>query len=104
MLNLLVDDRQIQVNIPDEVINEGAEFFQRMDRDMDQGWQIGREWVDQPDTLQRCQIAADKLLTALEVENETLALLMAGYIRAHMPGVTSIRISTDGELQDTEFS
>ena len=36
-----------------------------MDQDMDAGWQMSRDWVDNPSREQRCQIVADKLLTAL---------------------------------------
>jgi hypothetical protein len=55
---------------------------------MDQGWQMSREWVDRPNQLQRCQIIADKLLSALEKENERLGMMMAGYICARLPKST----------------
>lgn len=103
MLNVLIDDRQLQLRVPDEVFDEGGDFFQRMDRDMDRGWQMGPEWVERPDQTQRCQIAADKLLTALENGNETLAMLMAGYILTRMPDTAMVHINTEGEPLETGF-
>lgn len=102
-LLISVDADQYRIEVPDEVIAEGGEFFARMDADMDRGWQMSREWVEQPTALERCQIAADKILTALDTDNEALTMMMAGYILSRMPGVTGIRIINDGEMSTTEF-
>jgi hypothetical protein len=85
------------------VIERGSEFFEQLDRDMDQGWQMSREWVDSPNRLQRCQIVADKLLTALEKENEKLGMLMAGYILSRLPNVETVELDIQGEVQNNEF-
>jgi hypothetical protein len=74
-----------------------------MDRDMDRGWQMSREWVECLNLKQRCQIAADKMLNAIHSENETLMLLMAGYILSRLPDVTRINIDTNGEMMETEL-
>lgn len=74
-----------------------------MDADMDKGWQIARDWVDRPNTVQRCQIIADRILGAIDNENEKLAMMMAGYILSRAPGVNTVRIATDGEIQETEL-
>jgi hypothetical protein len=103
ILNVYVDDRTFQVDVPQGVLDEGREFFARMDEDMDHGWQMSREFVDNPGTLDRCQIAADKLLTALHKDNRNLLLLMAGYILTHMPGVQGVNIDTSGEMQNTRL-
>jgi hypothetical protein len=74
-----------------------------MDSDMDEDWQMSRERIENPDQQQRCQIAADKLLNAISTENQTLLLLMAGYILSRMPGVTEIHLNTEGEMLGTEL-
>ncbi|MGD8208125.1 MAG: hypothetical protein PVH47_08615, partial [Thiohalocapsa sp.] len=79
------------------------ELFDRLDRDMDQGWQMSREWVDHPNRLQRCQIVADKLLTALEKENDRLGMMMAGYILSRLPSVDSVELDIQGEMQNHHF-
>lgn len=104
LLNVTVDEQSIDLNIPDGLLGEAEEFFRRMDQDMDRGWQMSREWVDNPSREQRCQIVADKLLTALENENRKLALMMAGYILTRLPGVKSLDIDTSGEIGNTRFT
>lgn len=103
ILNAVIDDQIYTLNVPDEVIAGASEFFDRMDRDMDQGAQISRQWVDSPSSEQRCQVAADKLLTAIENENANLGRLMAGYILSRMPGVEVVLIDTSGEIGGTRF-
>ncbi|HEY0720633.1 MAG TPA: hypothetical protein VGE50_05215 [Gammaproteobacteria bacterium] len=102
-LHVYIDDTVVPVTLPPSLLEEAGDFFARMDRDMDQGWQMGREWVEQPNQIQRCQIAADKLLGAIESGNEPLKLLMAGYIISRAPGVAALRIDTSGEMQQTEL-
>ena len=104
VLNVIVDDQSVPVQIPDHILQEAEPFFAKMDLDMDGGWQMSRDWVDNPDTTQRCQIVADKLLTALENDNPKLAAMMAGYIASRMPGVTSIDVDASGEIQETRFA
>jgi hypothetical protein len=70
---------------------------------MNCGWQMSRWWVPDPDQAQRCQIVADKLLTAMQQDNREFALLMAAYILHHRPATRRIRINTDGEIQGNEF-
>ena len=102
-LTLHIEDKSHTINVPEEILREGEDFFQTMDKDMDRGWQMSRTWVENPDMTQRCQIAADKMLSAISSENETVLMLMAGYILSRMPYVKSIRIDTNGEMGETEF-
>lgn len=102
-LTLHIDEHSHTIQVPEEMLTEATDFFATMDRDMDKGWQMSREWVDNPNSLQRCQIAASKLLDAVNLENETVLMLMSAYILARMPQVKSVRIDTSGEMQETEF-
>jgi len=102
-LTLHIDDKTQTIDIPPQILKEGNDFFKMMDRDMDRGWQMSREWVECPNLVQRCQIAADKLLSAVHSENETLMLLMAGYIVSRLPDVKGVKIATDGEMMETEL-
>lgn len=102
-LTLHIDDKTQTIDIPPQVLKEANDFFKMMDRDMDRGWQMSREWVECPNLIQRCQIAADKLLSAIHSENETLMLLMAAYIVSRLPDVSGVKIATDGEMMETEL-
>jgi hypothetical protein len=90
--------------VPEALLAAAGPFFAQLDRDMDQGRQMSREWVGAPDRVQRCQIVADKLLTALEQENDKLGRLMAGYILARLPGVESVELDLHGEIQNNRFN
>ncbi len=102
-LQVRVAKQEYPVEIYEEFLAESSAFFAKIEADMAQGWQMGREWVEQPDVTCRCQIVADKLLTALEQENKPMILLMAGYILHKMPSVTGVDIDTSGEMQETRF-
>lgn len=104
ILKAIIDDQVYELNIPDELLVQARPFFDQLDLQMDQGWQMSREWVVKPDRLQRCQIVADKLLTALETENDKLGRLMAGYILSRLPGVESVELDIQGEMQNNLFN
>jgi hypothetical protein len=103
LLNVYIDERHIPVDTPPGMVVEAEEFFARMDADMDQGWQMSRQWIEHPNQTQRCQIAADKLMAAEDAGNQTMVELMAAYILKRMPGVAGVHINTEGEMLETEF-
>ena len=102
-LNLIIDDWSMNLDIPDDYLQTMGESFDKMDQDMDRGRRLGQRWVKEPDQKQRCQIAADKLLAALESNNQAMALMMGGYIVTRMDGVKQVIIDNNGEPQETEF-
>lgn len=101
-LKVIIDDELYTLNVPDEILSQATEFFDKMDSDMDQGWQMGRDWVRHPDRVQRLQIVGNKLLTALEREDHDLGRMMAAYILSRAPDLDSIDLDTEGEMQNTE--
>jgi hypothetical protein len=102
-LKIEFDDKSYSVNVPVTLTSEAQDFFEKMDQDMDGGWQMSRWWVPDPDETQRCQIVADKLLTAMTNQDESFASLMCAYILRARPTTRRIRINTDGEIQGNEF-
>ena len=102
-INVEIDDKSYQLDVPDSLAVEAQAFFDKMDSDMNCGWQMSRWWIPDPDQTQRCQIVADKLLTAMQQNKREFALLMAAYILRHKPGTRRIRLNTEGEIQGNEF-
>jgi len=100
---VIIGGQVYAVEVPEALLREASEFHARLDRDMDRGWQMSREFVERPDRLQRCQIVADRLLTSLTTGNEVTTLLMAGYILQRMPGAVGVNIDAAGEMQNTEL-
>jgi len=101
-LNIIIDGRSNAFDVPDSLLVEAGDFFKQMDADMDKGWQMSRDWVDNPTPEQRCQIAADKMLTAIDTDNEKLLMLMAAYVLHTMPGVTGVNIDNTGDMNETD--
>lgn len=102
-LNIYVSDNMIPIEVPEDMLEDAEQIYAKMDSDMDKGWQMYRDWVDDLTQQQRCQVVANKILTALENENEPSAMLMAGYIMTRMPGVLNVHISTDGDITQTQL-
>lgn len=101
--NVTVDDQTYPFEVPEYLVEEGEEFFAKLDSDMDKGYQMSRTWIERPDRLQRCQIVADRILDAIHRENQKLAIMMAAYILARMPGVTGVRLSSEGDMLEHDF-
>jgi hypothetical protein len=100
---VVIGEQVVAIEVPEALLPEALEFHARLDRDMDQGWQMSREFVAQPDRLQRCQIVADRLLTSITQGNEATAMLMAAYIALRMPGAVGVDVDAAGEMQNTEL-
>jgi hypothetical protein len=100
---VVIGDQVYAVEVPEELLREAAEFHARLDRDMDRGWQMSRQFVERPDGVQRCQIVADKLLTSILQDNQATAMLMASYIALRIPGALGVDIDASGEMQNTQL-
>ena len=103
ILDVYVDNQAIKIEIPENMLNEAHDYFDKMDADMDKGWKIGPTYIENPDAIMRAQIAADKMLTAIDTENRVLTQLMAAYIVVRIPGVKSVNIDIHGEPLNTEI-
>ena len=102
-LNIIIDDHSMDLEIGDDYLKASSDSFSNLDRSMDKGIQLGREWISQPNQEQRCQLAADKLLAAIDSNNEALALLSGGYIISQRPDTQGVKIDTNGEPNQSQF-
>lgn len=103
ILKVTIDEKTFSLRVEHEMMQDAQDIFQKMDSDMDRGWQMSRTWVDCPNDLQRCQIAADKMLTAIQQERTATVGLMAAYIVNRMPGIQALDIDTSGDMTLTEL-
>ena len=103
ILKVTIDEKTFPLELEEDMISSGGKMFAKMDADMDQGWQMSRTWVESPNDVQRCQIAADKMLTAIQQEKTATVGLMAAYILNKMPGVQAVDIDTSGDMNLTEL-
>ena len=102
-LNIMVEGRVNAFEVPDDLVVGAKEFFDKLNEDMNKGWQMSRDWVENPNAEQRCQIVGDKILTAIEHDNEKLLMLLAAYILHTMPGVKTINIDVSGDMNETDL-
>lgn len=100
---VVIGEQIYAVEMPEDLRNEAAQFNDKLDRDMDRGWQMSRDFVARPDQLQRCQIVADRLLTSIMNGNQATAMLLAGYIAVRMPGAIGVDVDDAGEMQNTRL-
>lgn len=103
ILNIAIDGQNLDINVPDSMLSEARDFFEKIDSDLDNGYQMGRYWVDNPNGEQRCQIAADKLVTAIENENRNMATMMSAYILSKAPHIESVVVDSAEEIQEIHF-
>ncbi|SDY17943.1 hypothetical protein SAMN05421644_1369 [Allochromatium warmingii] len=103
ILTLIIDDQRHSITVPDTLLTEARSYFDQIDQDLDGGWQMGRDWIASPNRLQRCQIVADRLLTAIETENRKLGTLMAAYLLQRLPGLETVEPDIQGEPHHTRF-
>lgn len=101
ILDVMIDTQEVKIQIPEEMLEQSREFFDRMDEDMDGGRKMGPTFVENLDTIQRAQVVADRLLTAIENENTGLSQLMAAYIVTRIPDVKRVDIDIHGEPLNT---
>ena len=103
ILKVVIENKTYPITVPDRIIAEAGDFFDKLDRDMDKGWQMSRDWVDHPNQEQRCQIVGDKMLTAMHNDKEGLMVLLSAYVLARVPTARELHIDTNGEMLETEL-
>lgn len=103
ILKVTIDEKTFPLELDEDMISSAQGMLEKMDVDMDQGWQMSRTWVEAPNDMQRCQIVADKMLTAIQQEKTATVGLMAAYIMNKISGVQAVDIDTSGDMTLTEL-
>jgi len=98
VLKIIIDDEEQDIHVPDDIVLSATDYFDMIDKDMDQGYQMSRTWVEKPNLLQRCQIVGDRILTALETENTETGTLMAAYILSRVPNAYALHLNHEGDM------
>lgn len=103
ILNIVIDGQMQAINVEEDMIISGSPLFNKMDEDMNKGWTLSKEFIENPDITQRCQIVGDKLLSAIEDENEQMKTMMSAYILSRVPNIMTIYIDNTGEIFETQL-
>ena len=104
-LDVVVGETVYQMKVPEALLTGADEVFDKFDRDMARGWQMSRTWTASPDAVQRCQIVADRLLTALHQGRWQFVGMACAYIvrNINKPDIKRVVIDTDGDMTQTTF-
>ncbi|MCK5895894.1 MAG: hypothetical protein KAG20_03750 [Cocleimonas sp.] len=99
-LKVVIEGGSQHIDVPDNLLIDAIDYFEMMDSSMEGGYQMSQYWVEKPDTFQRCQIAADKLLTALHTGNKNTYTMMAAYILSRLPDTKIVVLSPNGDMNE----
>lgn len=103
ILNLNIDQEAFEIEIKPELVTELTPILQKMDEEYDEGAQMGRYWVDKPSDEQRCQIAADNVVSSMHRENKRMLYIMSSYIVYKFPDVKGVTVNTELEMQEIDI-
>lgn len=98
ILKIIIDDEEQDIHVPYDIVEKASDYFDMIDKDLNQGYQMSRKWVEKPDLMQRCQIVGDRILTALETDNKETGTLMAAYILARVPNAYALHLNHEGDM------
>ena len=104
VLTIILGENEYPLKITETIVSEAGPFFEKMDSDMNKGWQMSKSWVDSANQFQNCQIVADRLFTSIHLNKKKTAIMMAAYIINQMTSVKVIYIDISGNMEETTFS
>jgi len=67
------------------------QYLDHMDTQMDQGIQLGEDFIAQPNPLQRSQFVANSLINHLLKDEYSVAIAMCTYLGKRMPDLQQIK-------------
>ena len=76
-------------------------YLDQMDITMDAGIKLGKDNIENPNTLQRTQYVANSLVNALFEENYDLGIAMCTYLAKRIPDL--LQVKAIGEKGDTSI-
>ena len=103
ILNLNIDQESYEIEIKPELLEELKSILEGMDKEYDQGAQMGRFWVEKPSSEQRCQIAANNIVSSMHRENKRMLYIMSAYIIYKFPEIKGVTVTADLEMHEIDI-
>lgn len=100
MAVLLNGTAQIEYNRDIALPDKQRDYLDRMDQDMNTGIQLGEEYLDVPDQIQRAQFIALHLVQSLLADNEQHIAASCAYLAERLPDLKQVKAVTkpDGAI------
>ena len=74
-------------------------YLEKMDQKMDEGIQVGDDFISAPNINQRTQFVAGNLAHAILSDNEAMCSALTAYLAKQLPDLKQVKIkNTDGEI------
>lgn len=103
IFNINIDQESFGIEISDELMAELKPILDDMDKEFDQGCQMGRFWVEKPTSEQRCQVSVNNLINAMHAENKRMVYLMAAYVLHKFPALKGVTVNSDLEMHEIDI-
>jgi len=101
--DITIDQENFQLDIPEKLIEELRGHCEEMEKEFDKGVQMGRYWVESPGDFERCQVAADKVASAIAREDKRMLYINAAYILFKAPNLHHVTVDSNYEMQDIDL-
>lgn len=79
------------------------EFLNKMDSDMDRGFKIQGELINNPDSKQRATFVAMNLVKALQQDNQAIITASCAYLVTRQPALVEVHARDQGGAIVIEF-
>jgi hypothetical protein len=100
MAVLLNDMAQIEYNRDISLPSKQRDYLDRMDQDMDAGIQLGDQYIEAPNQIQRAQFIALHLVQSLLADNEQHIAASCAYLADRLSDLKQVKAITkpDGAI------
>ena len=100
MAVLLNGTAQVEYNRNIALPSKQRDYLDRMDQDMNTGIQLGEEYLEAPDQIQRAQFIALHLVQSLLADNEQHIAASCAYLADRLPELKQVKAVTkpDGAI------
>ncbi len=103
LFDITIDQENFQLDIPEKLLEELKPVCEDMDKEFEGGVQMGRYWVESPGDFERCQVAADRVASAMAREDKRMLYINAAYILYKAPTLNHVTVDTEYEMQDIDI-
>ena len=75
------------------------QYLDNMDSQMDQGIQLGSDFIEKPNALQRSQFVANSLINHILKDEYSVAIAMCTYLAKRMPDLKQIKCKGEDDKE-----
>ena len=90
-------ESQIEYDRNKSLPEKQLEYLDKMDQEMDSGFELAGEQVEKPDLLQRAQFVAGYLAQAIFGENDQMIAASCSWIAVRLPDLKQVKILQDDD-------